>query len=348
MNKEFLQKLLEVPSPSGNEDLGVKLWREQFQSLPFKEYYKDKSGNLAFSVGRGETKLLLSGHIDEICMAIRGIQENGFIIPIQMAGLDKKVLPGSEVLLLNDNLNVISGIVHKNPIHIEGSEKDQKDMAISFEDLRIDIGVELREEVEKYGLHVGSPIINGRHINLEHGPNRLYGNSLDDKSGVYIVEEVMMKLMEGPDQEWKNKYTVIGLACTGEESGLLGAYRAAHQINPDISIDIDVIHASDTGQFDTKKYGDIKLGKGPVIEWGQDKSRRLNKILKSMGIETQDGVSRIGGTNTKEFYLESADAETTLISIPLLSMHTPTETMDWRDINGAINLLTKSILECKL
>jgi endoglucanase len=158
----------------------------------------------------------------------------------------------------------------------------------------------------------------------------------------------MERLAEYTGQaEWKQMYTVIGCACVGEESGLLGAHKAARQINPDISIDLDVLHAADTELYDKTKYGEIKLGEGPVITWGQDKSRRLNKILGSGGIKTQDGAERIGGTNTKEFYLEGTDTETTLLSLPLLSMHTPIETMDWRDIEGAIELLTSTTIECK-
>jgi endoglucanase len=242
----------------------------------------------------------------------------------------------------------VEGIVHKNPIHIEWKEEKLKDKVLDFDDLRIDIGAESKEEVESLGIHVGSPIVHGRILNLEFGSHRIHGNSLDDKAGVYVVAEVMKRLSEYTNEsEWKQRYTVIGCACVGEESGLLGAHKAARQINPDISIDLDVLHAADTGLYDKTKYGEVKLGEGPVITWGQDKSRRLNKILGSGGIKTQDGAERIGGTNTKEFYLETTDAETTLISLPLLSMHTPIETMDWRDIEGAIELLTSTTIECK-
>lgn len=347
MNKEFLQTLLITPSPSGCEELGIKVWREEMEKICGEPMYTDKMGNTAFTLGSGPTKVLFSGHIDEICMSIGYITENGFIIPKNMAGIDRKVLPGSEVLLLREpNLEQVKGVVHKAPIHIEAREDKLKDKVLDFNDLRIDIGAESREEVCSRGLHVGSPIVLGRNIGLAHGENRLYGNSLDDKAGVFVVSEVMKRLGVYTEADWMKKYTVIGLACTGEESGLLGARKAAQNINPDISIDLDVLHASDTEQFDVKKYGDVKLGKGPILTWGQDKSRRLNRILGRGIVKTQDGSERIGGTNTKEFYLGGKDIETTLISIPLLSMHTPVETMDWRDIEGTINLLTETTIEC--
>ena len=348
MNKEFLGKLLECPTPSGTEELGVELWKKEMGAVFGDPCYTDKLGNTGYSVGNGKTKLLFSGHIDEIAMSVGLITEEGYIVPKDMGGIDKKVLPGSSVLILKEpDLSSIEGVVQKNPIHIEAREESLKNKVLDFDDLRIDVGAESKSEVEELGIHVGSPIVLGRCINLGFGEHRLHGNSLDDKAGVFVVSEVMKRLAEySTDSDFMKKYTVIGLACTGEESGLLGAHKAARNLDPDISIDLDVLHASNTGQFDIKKYGNIKLGEGPVITWGQDKSRRLNKLMGTRGIKTQDGSERIGGTNTAKFYLESTNAETTLLSLPLLSMHTQTETMDWRDIEGAIGLLTKITVEC--
>lgn len=352
MNKEFLKTLLQIPSPSGDEKRGISEWEKEMISAGYKEpSYKDKMGNSGFSVGTGSTKILLSGHIDEICMAVGFITPEGYIVPKNMAGIDKKVLPGTEVIVCSSKKGDIIGTVQKNPIHIEYSEEKLKNKVLEFEDLRIDIGTESKEDTLEL-VNVGDLIVLGRSINLEHGENRFYGNSLDDKAGVFVVSEVMKNLMNSEKEDWKTKYTIIGLACIGEESGLLGATRAARQINPDISIDLDVTHACNTKQFEINKYGEVYLGKGPVVEFGQDKSRRLNSILTDIaekeGIEYQRQVSRIGGTNTKSFYLDGGDTETTLISLPLTSMHTQVETMDYRDIEGTIKLLTNTILSCQL
>ena len=127
-NKEFLKRLLETPSPSGCEELGIKVWEEEMNNLGILQYYKDKMGNSAYSVGSGPLKVMFSGHIDEIAMGVGYITENGFLIPKNMGGVDKKVLPGSAVLILREpNLESVEGIVHKNPIHIEWKEEKLKD-----------------------------------------------------------------------------------------------------------------------------------------------------------------------------------------------------------------------------
>ena len=267
-----------------------------------------------------------------------------------MAGIDPKVLPGSEVLVATgwEARNYIGGIIGKKPIHVETPE--ERNSLVKFSDIRIDIGARNRKEVENdFDVHIGSPIVLGRSINLEFGKNRLYGNALDDKSGIFIISEVISKLLHDPRDSWKEKYSIIVMACTGEESGLLGSHRMAHIINPDISIDLDVTPSSDLGQL---KDEVIRLGRGPVIEFGQDKSRRINNCLRNIceakKIPYQCHVSKIGGTNTKSFFLESRDSETTLISLPLLSMHTAIESMHWKDIEWTIDLLEEVIVSQNL
>ena len=211
--------------------------------------------------------------------------------------------------------------------------------------MKVDVGAESKEEVEEMGISVGSPVVFKRNVYMNLGKNRLTGNALDDKAGTYVTYEVL-KYFKEHEAELPKNITLIGLACTGEESGLRGAIMSSKNINPDISIDFDVTFAN-IGLFKDDEYGKISLGKGPVIEYGQDKSRKLSDKLKEIAKENnipyQVQVSRSGGTNTDEIQLMSRDCETTLISLPLSSMHTQNETMDWRDIKNSIELVIKYI-----
>lgn len=338
---EFFKNLLEAKSPSSVESEAIKVWDDYMSKLGYMYHtYEDKIGNSGWSIGNGPTKILFSGHLDEIAFAVSGISEDGFITLASMAGPDKKCLPGGRLLILTDENTWIPGIIQKAPIHIEGREKTI-DKAIELENVKLDIGASNKEEVHKLGIFPGSPVVFERNINLEFGENKLYGNALDDKVAVYIISQIA-KNLDRSKTEIFDKYTFIFLAGTQEESGLRGLTVAAHNINPDISIDLDVTFATDGGLI-SPKYGDIKLGKGPVLESGQDKSRRilqeLLKIAKEKEINIQRGFARCGGTNTNAIQLNAKDCETMLVSIPNMSMHTPNETCDWRDIEGAIKLI---------
>lgn len=341
-NKEFLEGLLNALSPSGMEKEATKVW-DSYMSEFTNRYYTDKIGNSAYSLGSGEKIILVSAHIDEICMGVQNIREDGTLNIVNLAGVDRKCLPGSQVIIINDAGGYIPGIIQKSPIHIESSDH-LENKVLGFEDFIVDIGADDKKEAEKL-VEIGNLVVFSRNINLDFGSNKLYGNALDDKIGIYIVSQIAEVLST---ETLPENYKIVFLAGTQEESGLRGLTVAAKNINPDISIDIDVTFADEN----IVKYGDIKLGKGPVIMYGQDKSRRIAGIMTNVAtgskIDIQKTMARCGGTNTNTIQLSSKDCETMLISIPNRSMHTPNETCDWRDVSGAIDLISKTILSGRL
>lgn len=344
---KFLEDLLNAFSPSGYEKEAIKVWEDKMNSLGLKKVYSDNIGNSGYSLGNGPKKIMISGHIDEIAMMVGLIEEDGMIVLQNLAGIDKKVLPGAQVRVNTSDGRWIPGVIQKAPIHVEGKGKEA-DSVLKIESLRLDIGADSKEEVENnFKVYVGSLVVFERNVHPEFGVNKIVGNALDDKIGVYITAKVAEILSRTSVKSIFDLYTFYFVACTQEESGLRGAWVAAHNINPDVSIDIDVTFASNGGLISKTKYGDIKLGKGAVIEFGQDKSRRIADLMiqfaeaKDEEIAYQRGVARCGGTNTDAIQLMSSDCETMLISIPNLSMHTQNETCDWRDVESAIDLITK-------
>ena len=343
-----MDSLLSVYTPSGEEYRGIEIIRKWIhKNVPnASECYNDKIGNVAFSFGHGPKKIMVSGHIDEVCLRVKSITNEGFIIPVNAGGFDKKILPGSEVVILADDGSKIAGNVLTAPIHIWAHKKENTDKAWNFSDMRIDIGYESKEKVEAVGIHEGSIICPKHKFNSQFGENRLFGNALDDKAGVWITLSLLKELS---NRNYLNtdKVTFIAAICVGEETGLRGAKVISHNINPDISIDIDVTHANDYGLLSGDDDTHIRLAKGFVISYGPDKSNRLNKIIESTSkdsyIDFQREATRSGGTNTDSIQLYSSDCETTLISLPLLAMHTPVETMDWRDIISAKYVLISVI-----
>lgn len=351
----FLKDLLSTPSPSGREWEAVEVFDSLFTvgesagKIEADDHYKDKIGNSAWIMGHGEKRILFSAHIDSICGAITSISSDGILSFMDVAGMCDKSLVCKTVYILLDDGKLIKGIVGKKPIHIEYHEKDEYTEALMIEDQRIDIGATSIEEVEQLGVHAGCPVIFCDEPDLEFDINRRFivSPTLDDKIGVYVVARIMRELAR-TKSDWEDKYTVIGLAATQEESGCRGVQVACHNLNPDISIDFDVTFATDGDLgIDKSKYGDIKLGGGPVISYGPDKSIRINKILcdiaKNLQLKIQYDSTTARGTNTGQIQLRSKDCETALVSIPNRYMHTPVEMCAWNDVEDIITLCLHSI-----
>lgn len=366
MNKEFLKKLLNAPSPSGCEFSASQRFlnycSENFrpgeeQKLAYNYTTEtDKIGNSYVSVGKGPIKVMISAHIDEIAGQIQYISEEGLISFVRSGGLDKKIFPGSEVLIFSPELNhgtLFPGVIGKKPIHLEETEERSSVSALS--DYKVDLGYETRQEILDLGISIGDYIIFPRPgENIDFGKNCVKSPGLDDKIGLFVVAEILQNLIRYEKNiDWLDKYTVYFVATVQEELGLRGATVATQRIKPDISIDLDVTFATDGG-IDVKKseHGEVYLGKGCVIQYGADKSRRLGRLFKDISknsnIPTQINVSGPGGTNTDAIQLFGGDCETILISIPNRNMHTPVEICDYRDVQAAIDIITEAIMNCSL
>jgi endoglucanase len=344
MKKQVLKELIEALSPSGFEGEAISVFDKEMEEIGARKYYQDKMGNSGWALGNGPVKVLVSGHVDAISARVQYISDDGVMSLVNVGGMDRKALLGSEVIVLGER-GPVHGVIEKVPIHIEYSYDDEKEEVGPFSKLRVDIGAENKDQVLEQGITPGCPVVHARCYDLEFGPNRLRGNELDDKLGVFTTIEAARILKESG---FSDKYTLIFLATVGEETGLRGATVATQNINPDVSIDFDTMPATD-GDLDIEKdaHGDIKLGKGVVISWGPEKSARLcralNRVARDNKIEVQNETTSAGGTNTSRFQLFSKDCECALISFPLRSLHTPVETADWRDVEGSIQLLTKII-----
>lgn len=346
MTMELLKDLIFAASPSGFERDAIDVFSYKMEEFGADLYYSDKIGNRAYALGNGPVKVLLSAHIDTISGRIQTLGKDGVCSFINTNGLDIKSLLGSNVEILTpySDRESIPGIIGKKPIHLESTS--ERESSVDFNKLRIDVGAESIEDLERMGIHVGCPVIHRREF-MELGENRIVGTGLDDKVGVWIVLKIMEILSKSYIPE---KYTIIGLASVQEETGCRGVKIASRNINPDVSIDFDATFAIDGGLgLEPEKTGDIKLGEGGVLSWGPDKSIAICEAIRRLSEETkikfQHDASRCGGTNTSSIQIFSSDCETCLISIPTRNMHTPVEMCDKRDILGIIDLVVYSIKE---
>ena len=357
-DKEFLKNLLSAVSPSGQEEKATEVWRRFMNGLGLKECYTDKIGNSAFSIGIGKKRILLSGHIDQVNARVSLIHDNGLLALHYTGGIDNRSIPSSHLIILTDDGKEIEGIATKRPMHLD-KESEWPENYRDFSQFRVDIGCESKEEVEKLGIHPGCLVIYKPEVNVEWGENKICSCSLDDKISVYAIAEVMKRLKEGlkeiePGKPcWYEDYTIIGLAATQEETGLRGATVAARNLDCQVSYDLDVDFVSDDELSGPKeRIGDIKLGAGPIIAYGADKSIRLNKIVKeaaeAIGVKYQYASTDCGGTNTDAIQLSSPDCETAHLAIPLMGMHTAVEMCNWKDVDGVIDILYDAIVNCRI
>ncbi len=324
--KELIRKLVETNSPSGYETTIREVVRAEVEPLA-DSLSTDAMGNLIAIKGLasdGGNKIMLSAHMDEIGVIVTHIDEKGFLRFLPMGGVNPRNCVGSRVRFLNGDVGVI---------HSERLEDPNK--APAFDNLFIDVGAASKDEVRQ---HVGDPGVFDRPFN-ELG-DRLVSKAMDDRIGVAVMIEALRQMQGTPNQ-------VFFVFSTQEEVGLRGATTAAFGVNPDVGVAVDV-----TGTGDTPKGSRMAVGLGQgaaikvrdggmlsdprVVDW-------MVRTAEANGIPYQLEVLEGGTTDARAIQLTRAGVPAGCVSIPTRYIHSPSEMVDYNDVQNCVKLIVKLI-----
>ncbi len=337
---EFFEKLIGTISPSGFEQEAVDLWKSRTEQF-VESVSIDVHGNCIGVLPKADSlKVMLAGHIDEIGYMVNYIDKEGYIYFSCVGGVDLHLVPGQRVWIKTKTKRVL-GIIGKKPIHVLESAERKK--VATIDQLWIDIGTSSCEQTKQI-VEIGDiavPAVGFEVLNED----KVVGRGFDDKSGAFVVSEVLRQL-SGIDCQ----VAVYGVATVQEEIGLRGARTSAYGINPDIGIAIDVGFATDFPGMDKKKIGEADIGKGPIISRGPNINHKvfdlLVKAAKEENIPYQVvAAPRATGTDANVIQLTKQGVATALISIPLRYMHTPVELISLIDVENTIKLIKAFILK---
>lgn len=319
---ELLKKLTGTYSPSGNEGLIREVITEEIREYA-DEITTDNMGNLIVRKKGNGKKILLAAHMDEIGLLVNFIDEKGFLRFAPVGG----VMPYCALYQTVVFENGVEGTVA-----YEEKEDLKKDFSINK--MYIDIGASSdREAMERVSIG-DSAVFKG---DLRITGDMVTSKALDNRIGVYILIEVLKKI-KSPENDLYFVFT------TQEELGLRGARAAANAICPDVGLAVDV---TDTGDTPNCNPMAVKLGDGPCIKF-MDNSiithKEVNDALKASAENTQTPVQyevlKFGGTDAGAIHTSGIGVKTGAVSVPTRYIHTPRETVNMKDVEGAINIIS--------
>jgi len=322
--KTLLQQLTETFGPSGYEDNVRKLVEAEVK--PFADEIKvDALGNLIVrkrpdKSAKNSKKIMVAAHMDEIGLIVSHVDLNGFVRFSSIGGVFRRYVLGGRVQFLNGAQGVIG--------------YDRLDVAEvpAMDKIYIDVGATSPKDCP---VKVGDIAAFDRPF-AEMG-NRLVAKSMDDRVGVLVAIETLRALKSTP-------HDVYFVFTTQEEVGVRGATTAAYGVDPDLGIAIDVTPAADTP--DAWKM-EMALGKGPcvkiqdvgaisdprVVQW-------MIRTAEKNKIPYQREVLLRGGTDARGIQLSRAGVPVGCLSIPVRYVHSPSEMVDFSDVQNSVKLLT--------
>jgi putative aminopeptidase FrvX len=139
-----LLKLLETPGPSGAEQDAAAVWREAASA--FADVSGDHAGNSVARVkGTGDGPLLaVFGHLDEIGLIVRHIDDDGRLWFRGVGGWMPEVLLAQRLEILTRD-GVVPGVVYarRDPARREDKR------AVQIKDLFVDVGAKSADEARE-------------------------------------------------------------------------------------------------------------------------------------------------------------------------------------------------------
>ena len=338
----FLQDLVEAPSPTGWEKPAADVLRKRLEGSA-DEVTVDALGSV-HALLRGADphapSVVLAGHIDEVGLIVTYVTPEGFLSFAPLGGVDAAILPGLRVDV-HTNEGSLLGVLGRKPIHLIDTE--ERKTVTALEKLFIDVGLPA-DEVKKR-VKVGDPIT--VHTGLERlGDDLVVSRALDDKMGAWIAARTLEEIKAAGGA----RSDVWCVGSVQEEIGMRGGATSAYALDPDIFIAIEVCHATDYPDIDKRRHGEQIVGKGPVFGRGPNINHamleRLEHTADDLGIAYQLGVEpRATGTDANPAQLARGGKITALVSIADRYMHTPTEVVSLSDMEQCVKILTRFILD---
>jgi endoglucanase len=292
-------------------------------------------------------KVMLAGHMDEIGLIVKHIDEKGFLYFEKIGGVFPRSL-FSQPVVVHSKKDPVCGLISCKPPETPEEAIKMPDFKAFF----IDIGAKSRAEAEKLGVRIGDSITFERPFKVLGSGNILASKAFDDRVGVCVIIETMKNLAKE-----KLEANVYGVADVQEEVGCRGAQVAAYRIAPNMAIAVDITLAGDIPGV-AEKDQVTKLGAGPAIKvmdqagggLGLISHPRIRELLVSTAEEEkipyQMEILPRGSTDAATIHLTREGVPSGVISVPTRYAHSY-EVLDINDVVNAVRLLTATIRKVK-
>ena len=330
--KSLIQKLVESVGPSGYEKAVRDLVRAEVQPY-VDEVVVDNLGNLIARKGlkaANGLRIMLAAHLDEIGLIATHIDANGYVRFLTLGGVHPLTCVGGRVRFLNGKASNLA-----TPGIIGVERLDDPGKLPGFDKMFIDVGASSRQDCP---VKVGDVAAFERPF--QDLGKRMVSKTMDDRIGVAVLIETLRQMHE---QKISSPHELVAVFSVQEEVGTRGARAAAYGIDPDLGLALDVTRCGDTPHGVRMEVG---LGKGPAIkvrDAGMLSDPRvvdwMVRTAEKARLPYQLEILEAGSTDASAIQLSRAGVLSGCLSIPCRYIHSPSEMVDYDDVQNAVRLM---------
>ncbi len=327
---DAIRELTELRAAPGNETEVRKYIVEKAKAAG-AEVKIDKLGNvIATKKGTGDgRKVLLTAHMDEVAMLVKGIEENGMIRYITLGSIDSRVVVSKRVVI---GPKKTPGIIGAKAIHLQSPA--ERSRVLDHKELRIDIGARSKGEAE-------SLVSPADYITFDtpfyaFGDGFVRARALDDRVGCLTLLRV---LEAGP-----YPVDVVCAFTVMEEIGCKGALTVAYQVESDVALNFEGTAANDMGCVDDRDKV-CCAGKGVAISFGDRSSlahrglfKAIVKTAEECGAAWQIKQGLTGSNDAGSIQGSAGARPTCVLSVPCRYIHSGACVCKLSDIDAQFEL----------
>jgi putative aminopeptidase FrvX len=337
--RERIERLVQIPGPSGFEDAVCLALRDELGDLG-GETTVDALGNLVLRLPAddGAPSLMLMAHMDQIGLIVKYIDPSGVVYMERNGLVDERTILASQIDVWTDQ-GPRTGVVGVRSRHLVSDQDLAK--PIRIDDLWVDFGARTATEAAELGIEIGLPATL-RSQPLWLSDQLLVAPAIDNRAGCATLVELALRSAGRP-----REIELIFVWSTQEEVGSRGAKVAAQSIQPTLAVVLDTLPAGDPST--PARHATAQVGGGPVIRAQDNRAgvgtiynvaikRHLLELARSIGLPHQIDVFPTW-TDACEVHLAGRGVPTGGVYIPRLCSHSANEIVDMRDIERTVELL---------
>jgi len=326
--RTLLATLTAAPGLAGHEDAVARLMADHLAPLA-DQVRIDVLGNVIARFGPedGTPRVAVLAHIDTVGFLVKQVHADGTLGLVPVGGANVRALPGAAV-----RVGDYPGVIGVKSQHLTGSNEP----AVSLEDLYVQVDPAAPVEVTTPVLYAAQTVPLGEHL--------ICAPYLDNRAGCAVLLALARELAQ-------RQGTIYLIGTVQEETTCAGATYVLQQLRPDAAYFVDGTLSYDTP--DTRKYGSVRLGGGPVLTaflyvsglngWHVHPALRahLKQIAAASAIPVQQDAIR--GLISDARVTTWLGLPSALVGLPMRGKHAPLETAHLGDLVDAVRLLAAAL-----
>ncbi len=303
---EFLVRLLNTPSPTGDTERALQVCEEAFTALGLTARRLRKGGLLLIWEGDASHHRALTAHTDTLGAMVRTVKSNGRLELTGVGGFDWHSVETEGCTVVTAEGKTFRGTILpiKASVHIYGQEARDLERKVENYEVRLDACTSSEEDTRLLGIAPGDFVYFDPRVEINAGFVR--SRHLDDKAGVACIYGALLALKQAG---LAPRYRLSVLIAAYEEVGH-GASAGLDETVEEL-VAVDMAAAGGPQNSDEFSVGICAKDSGGAYHLGL--RRRLESLAMAEGIPYRTDIYPYYGSDGEAAWRAGSDLRVALI-----------------------------------